>query len=53
MSKILTTAIIAGLLFGVTAPAFAADPPKNRERVRKAERHEVGRDNQGVRKEVS
>jgi hypothetical protein len=30
MSKILSTAIIAGLLFGVTAPAFAADPPKTK-----------------------
>ena len=28
MSKILSTAIVAGLLFGVTASAFAADPPK-------------------------
>jgi hypothetical protein len=30
MSKILSTAIIAGLLFAVTAPAFAADPPKTK-----------------------
>ena len=28
--KILSTAIIAGLLFGVATPAFAADPPKTK-----------------------
>ncbi len=28
MSKILSTAIVAGLLFVVTAPVFAADAPK-------------------------
>ena len=31
MSKILSTAIVAGLLFGITAPAFAADPPKTKK----------------------
>ncbi len=30
MSKILSTAIIAGLLFSVSAPAFAADAPKTK-----------------------
>lgn len=30
MSKILNTAIVAGLLFGITAPAFAADAPKTK-----------------------
>jgi hypothetical protein len=30
MSKILSTAIIAGLLFAVAAPAFAADAPKTK-----------------------
>jgi hypothetical protein len=30
MSKILSTAIIVGLLFGVTSPVFAADPPKTK-----------------------
>ena len=30
MSKILSTAIVAGLLFGITAPAFAADAPKTK-----------------------
>jgi hypothetical protein len=30
MSKILSTAIIAGLLFAVSAPAFAADAPKTK-----------------------
>jgi hypothetical protein len=30
MSKILSTAIIAGLLFAVTGPAFAADAPKTK-----------------------
>ena len=30
MSKILGTAIVAGLLFAVTAPAFAADAPKTK-----------------------
>ena len=29
-AKILSTAIIAAVLFGVTAPAFAADPPKTK-----------------------
>ena len=30
MSKIFSTAIVAGLLFGIAAPAFAADPPKTK-----------------------
>ena len=30
MSKILNTAIVAGFLFGITAPAFAADAPKTK-----------------------
>ncbi len=30
MSKTLSTAIIAGLIFVVMAPAFAADAPKTR-----------------------
>jgi hypothetical protein len=30
MSKILSTAIIVGLLFGVTSAVFAADPPKTK-----------------------
>ena len=30
MSKIFSTAIVAGLLFAVTAPAFAADAPKTK-----------------------
>jgi hypothetical protein len=30
MSKILSAAIVAGLLFAVTAPAFAADAPKTK-----------------------
>jgi hypothetical protein len=30
MPKILSTAIVVGLLFGITAPAFAADPPKTK-----------------------
>ena len=30
MSKILGTAIVAGLLFAVTAPAFSAGPPKTK-----------------------
>ena len=30
MSKILSTAIVAGLLFSITAPAFAADAPKTK-----------------------
>ena len=29
-AKILSTAIIAGLLFAVSAPAFAADAPKTK-----------------------
>ena len=28
--RFLSTAIVAGLLFGITAPAFAADPPKTK-----------------------
>lgn len=35
MSKILSTAIVAGLLFGATAPAFAADPPKTKAECKK------------------
>ena len=31
----LSTAIVAGLLFGVTAPAFAADPPKTKAECKK------------------
>jgi len=31
MSKILSTAIVAGLLFGIAGPAFAADPPKTKK----------------------
>ena len=30
MSKVLSTAIVAGLLFAVMAPAFAADAPKTK-----------------------
>ena len=30
MSKILSTAVVAGLLFALTAPAFAADAPKTK-----------------------
>jgi hypothetical protein len=30
MAKILSTAIVAGLLFAVTVPAFAADAPKTK-----------------------
>ena len=30
MSKILSTAIVAGLLFAVTAPVLAADAPKTK-----------------------
>jgi hypothetical protein len=30
MSKILSTAMVAGFLFAVTAPAFAADAPKTK-----------------------
>ena len=33
--RILSTAIVAGLLFGVTAPAFAADPPKTKAECKK------------------
>ena len=36
MSKILSTAIIAGLLFAVTVPAFAADAPKTKADCEKA-----------------
>ena len=28
MSKIISTAMLAGFLFAITAPAFAADAPK-------------------------
>ena len=35
MSKILGTAIVAGLLFVVTAPAFAADAPKTKAECQK------------------
>jgi hypothetical protein len=35
MSKILDTAIVAGLLFVVTAPAFAADAPKTKAECQK------------------
>jgi hypothetical protein len=35
MSKILSTAIVAGLLFGITGPAFAADPPKTKAECKK------------------
>jgi hypothetical protein len=35
MSKILSTPIIAGLLFAVTAPAFAADAPKTKPTAKK------------------
>jgi hypothetical protein len=30
MSKILSTAVVAGLQFAITAPAFAADTPKTK-----------------------
>ena len=30
MSRFLNTAIVAGLLFALTAPAFAADAPKTK-----------------------
>ena len=30
MSRFLSTAIVAGLLFALTAPAFAADAPKTK-----------------------
>ena len=30
MSKILSTAVVAGLLFALTAPAVAADAPKTK-----------------------
>jgi hypothetical protein len=30
MSKILSASIVAGLLFALTAPAFAADAPKTK-----------------------
>ena len=30
MSKILSTAVVAGLLFALTAPAIAADAPKTK-----------------------
>ena len=52
MSKILSTAIVAGLLFGITAPAFAADPPKTKAECAKADRHEVGCEDQDVSEEV-
>ena len=35
MSKILGAAIVAGLLFAVTAPAFAADAPKTKAECQK------------------
>jgi hypothetical protein len=35
LSKILSAAIVAGLLFGITAPAFAADPPKTKAECKK------------------
>ena len=35
MSKILSTVIVAGLLFAVTAPAFAADAPKTKAECQK------------------
>ena len=31
MSKILSTAMVAAFLFAITAPAFAADPPKTKK----------------------
>ena len=42
MSKILSTAIIAGLLFAVTAPAFRRRRAEDQSRLRKDEGHEVG-----------
>ena len=35
MSKILSTAIVAGILFSITAPAFAADAPKTKAECKK------------------
>ena len=35
-AKILTSAIIAGLLLGVSAPAFSADAPKTKAECEKA-----------------
>ena len=35
MSKIFSTAIVAGLLFSITAPAFAADAPKTKAECKK------------------
>jgi hypothetical protein len=31
MSKIISTAMVAGFLFAISAPAFAADPPKTKK----------------------
>jgi len=53
MSKILSTAVVVGLLFVVAAPAFAADAPKTKAQVREADRHEVGCEDQDVREEVN
>jgi hypothetical protein len=36
MTKILSSAIVAGLLFSVAAPAFAADAPKTKAACEKA-----------------
>ena len=33
--RFLSTAIVAGLLFGIAAPAFAADPPKTKAECKK------------------
>ena len=30
MSKMISTAMVAGFLFAISAPAFAADPPKTK-----------------------
>jgi len=35
MSKVLSTAIVAGLLFGIAAPVFAADAPKTKAECKK------------------
>ena len=35
MSKILSTAIVAGLLFSIAAPALAADAPKTKAECKK------------------
>ena len=52
MSKIMSTAIIAGFLFAISAPAFAADAPKTKADVRKDDDHEVGCQGQRLREEV-